>query len=378
MNIRQTAVTMIPIAIASIASLSPVSASESILLSPNRFVTSPHSLIADTTERHTRTVTENGVTTTTRSVTTSTITPVSSDALVSVLNARRYDLDKMIGDGMVRHTISADTGVSLQSELNQVTADWIAARSTGQPMTMNQAVTIARQLDTLSGHVVTALGITPLSRLTVGDTPDNSRIVIDQFGNVIGLQSASPDIYIGTLEARRLQLENTIALGLASATLTQVQADELRAELDRVSRAQSENRGTGFTYVNALPLAMSLDYVGNQLRTVVHSYTFDPLINGNRFVVSGGAVIMLDDVMVRRAELESKISQKLASRSITLVQANSLRDQLGSSAGLESQMRSKGGLTFKDSRILYEQFDKVGTRLDGYIADGPRTTSTSY
>jgi hypothetical protein len=378
MKIRLKTTNMIPAAILCIGSISAANAADTLMGNAPHFTTSQHTLVADSTERSTTSVTENGVTTTTRSVTTSSINPISSDALVSVLNARRYELDKMIGDGMMRHAISADTAVGLQSELNRVTADWMSARSTGQPMTMNQAVTIARELDALSSNVAAALGINPLTRLTVGDTTDGTtRIVIDQFGKVIGLNSASPDIYIGTLDARRLQLENTISIGLALGTLTQDQASDLRADLARVARAQSESRTTTFNYVNALPLAMSLDDVGNQLKTVVQTVSFDPLINGNRFVVSGGAVIMLDDVMVRRAGLERRISREFATGRISAVQANILRNQLSRIADLESQMRIKGGLTFKDGRILYEQFDKVGSGLDGYIAEGKRNPISS-
>lgn len=357
---------IIPAAILCVTSVSVVHAASN--------ATQP-TLIAQSTERSTSSVTENGVTTTTRTVTTS-INPISSDALVSVLNARRYDLDKLIGDGLVSHAISADTAVGLQSELNQVTADWVSARSTGQAMTMHQAVAIARELDALSNHVAVALGIAPLSRLTASSSPEGTaQIAFDQFGHVIGLNSASPDIYFGTLNARRLQLENTISIGLAEGTLTQEQAADLRADLERVARAESENRSTTFTYVNALPLALSLDEVGDQLKTETHTITFDPLISGNRFVVSGGAVIMLDDVMVRRAGLESRIARGLARGRISAEQASSLRDQLSGVADRESQMRSSGGLTFRDSRTLYEQYDKVGLRLDSFIAESRRNSA---
>ena len=86
---------------------------------------------------------------------------------------------------------------------------------------------------------------------------------------------------------------------------------------------------------------------------------------------------MLDDVMVRRAGLESRIAHERATGRITLAQANTLRDQLARVAVLESQMRGNGGLTFKDGRTLYGEFDKVGSRLDGYIAEGKRSPISS-
>jgi hypothetical protein len=367
---------MIPVAILYIGTFSAANAAGTYLGNARQTGTIQPILMADSTQT-TSSVTENGVTTTTRSVTTS-INPICSDALASVLNARRYELDKMIGDGMMSHAINADTAVRLQSELNQVTSDWVAAKSAPQTMTMNQAVAIARELDVLNSNVAAALGVNPLSRLTVSQTTDGStQIVIDQFGKVIGLNSASPDIYIGTLNARRLQLENTISIGLAAGSISQDQANDMRADLERVARAQSESSPTKFSYVNALPLAVSLDSVGNQLKTVVRTVNFDPLINGNRFVVSGGAVIMLDDVMVRRAGLESRIAHEFEMGRISADQAGALRDQLSRVADLESQMRTKGGLTFEDGRILYARFDRVGTRLDGYVADSRRSPISS-
>lgn len=380
MNKRVKTAIMIPAALLCIGSLSAAKASDAFVGKAGQLGTALTTLIADSTEQRTTSVSENGVTTTTRSVTTSSINPISSDALISVLNARRYELDKLIGDGMLHNAISADTAATLQAELNRVTADWMAARSTGQPLTMNQAVTIASELDALNSHVSASLAIAPLSRLTVGDTTNGTtQIVIDQFGKVIGLNSASPDIYIGTLDARRLQLENTISIGLASGTLTQDQASGLRADLERVARAQSENRNTTFTYVNALPLALSLDDVGNQLKTVVQTSTFEPLINGNRFVVSGGAVIMLDDIMVRRAGVQRRIEHQLAIGRISNEQANILREQLSRVADLESQMRNSGGITFKDGRTLYDEFDKIDSRMDHFIAEDRRhPLSSSY
>ena len=374
MNIRLELGKTLPIVAICLGSASAASASD--WLSENAQAKTPltqNTNIADATQRTRRSITRDGVTTTTETLTTTSANQVSSDALVSVLNARRYELDKLIGDGMMRNELSASTAASLQEDLNHVTADWMAAQSTGRQMSMDQAVNLARELDSLNINVSKALRTTPLSPLTDGSTDtDNTRIVVDQFGNVIGLNSASPDIYIGTLDARRLQLENTISIGLASGSLSQSRASILRSELDRIAREQTVAKPARFTYVNALPLAMSLDYVGNQLKDDIRTITFSPLISGNRFVVSGGAVIMLDDVMVRRAELESRISHELAMRKISETQASSLREQLNKAGRLESEMRSKGGLTFKDSRILYEQFDKVGSGLDSYVAKDDR------
>lgn len=353
------------------------------------FVTTPRQLVADSgygtssravdadssvTSRSVRTesTTDSNGNTTTKSTTTSTnsASTLSGGGLYAILDDRRYQLDRRINDALARHAIDQQRADQLEASLDQVRTQLVIDPTTGQ-ITQERALTVARQLDTIDGSVASALNISAMTPLTVVDsTSGNARIVTDQFGNVIGIREAQPDIYIKTLEGRRVELENQIAAGQASGSINARQAREMRAELDRIAKAQAQG-ATGFTYVNALPLAMSLDYVGNQLRTVVPTVTYVPLIDGTRFVVYGGRVIMLDDVMVRRAELESKISRGFATGKLSARQTDELRSEMGKIGVMEEQMRAKGSLTYRDSRQLYNRFDHVGSRLDSYhIASG--------
>lgn len=178
--------------------------------------------------------------------------------------------------------------------------------------------------------------------------------------------SITADAFVTTLEGRRLQLEAAIAAGQAAGKITDAQAKLWRAELDAIARAQAAGKTT-LTYVDALPLAMSLDRLGDVVRVVAPTLVYVPMISGQRFIISGGRVIMLDDIMVRRADLESKISRELAIGKITSKQANSLRTEMSAIAKVETGMREKGPFSDKDSRLLYVSFDRVGSRLDGYI-----------
>lgn len=175
------------------------------------------------------------------------------------------------------------------------------------------------------------------------------------------------DVFATTLEGRRLQLENAIAAGQAAGTISSTQAKLWRVELDAIARAQSEGR-TSLTYTTALPLAMSLDYLGNAVTVAAPTLAYVPLISGQRFIVAGGRVIMLDDMMVRRAELESKISRELALGHISSSQAGELRRQMTQIAIVERDLRSKDNndLTPKDGSTLYKMFDKVGSKLDDW------------
>lgn len=321
--------------------------------------------------RQTTSVTENGVTTTTTTTSNNSGT-LSGVALFSVLDTRRFKLDRMIGDALDRRTIEADRASRLQSQLDRVRGELMDSRSSGQPMTQDLAVSIARELDNIDADVASALRVDVLSPLTVVDTTSGTtKIVTDQFGNVIGVRDAGPELYRGTLVSRRQELEDALARQQASGVLAAAEAQDLRDELARVARMEAEQRAN-FTYADALPLAITLDYVGNRIEKSNPSYGYVPLINDSRFVVGGGRVIMVDDVMTRRAELQSRIAREFAKGRITDRQHADLRDQMAGIAAIEDQMREKGSLTFRDSRALYQSMDKVGAQLDGYVAESRR------
>jgi hypothetical protein len=335
------------------------------------FVTTPHRNASTVTS--TRTVSNGVDTTSVTTVTSTNAQPMSSGAMFSILDNRRYQLDKMIGDAKIRGTITESQDTELQAKSDHVR---LLMLDRGAELNSQQAVKIARELDALDSDIASALKTTSLQPLTVVDTTSgNARIVSDQFGRVIAISEGGPDIYIKTLEGRRLDLEARLAAGQASGSIAAQQARDLRTELDRVARVQASQRSNEFTYVDALPLAMSLDYVGQEIVQVIPTYSYAPLINGSRFVIFDGRVVMLDDVMVRRGELESKIARMRATGRLSARQAATLRADLSKIAIVEKQMRAKGALTFKDSRELYKDFDRVGSRLDGYHASLKSTGS---
>jgi len=333
--------------------------------------TTPNLLIAESTSTvtTTNTVTDDSGTYSRRTtVISKNGGTLSNSGLYSVLDNRRYELDRRIGDALLRKAIDEQKAAELQASADLVRQELMLTPG-GGTLTPEQALKIARELDLLDNSVATSLHVTALAPLTVVDTGSGAaHIVTDQFGSVIGVSEATPDVYIKTINEPRIALENQIAAQQATGTLSPAKARALRAQLDYVAKAQAQAGTTEFTYVNALPLAMSLDYVGSELKAVVPTITYVPLIDGTRFVIFGGRVIMLDDLMVRRAGLESKIGRRLANNEITLSQASKLRNELGNIGIIEAQLRAKGSLTFRDSRELYTRFDKVGSQLDSFHA----------
>jgi hypothetical protein len=85
--------------------------------------------------------------------------------------------------------------------------------------------------------------------------------------------------------------------------------------------------------------------------------------------------VMLDDIMVRRAELEGRIARELATGRLTSTEAARLRVQMDSIASMETRLRADGYLTYKESRLLYQSFDRVGSRLDSLVANRRGTIS---
>jgi hypothetical protein len=178
------------------------------------------------------------------------------------------------------------------------------------------------------------------------------------------ITQVGPDVIITTLGSRRVQLENAIAAGQAQGRISAAEAQRLRRELDAVSRAEAASKGTQFTYATALPLALTLDRVGGIVHRALPTVAYVPLVAGGRLVISDTVIIKLDDVIVRRAELESRISWELADGTLRPSDAEKLRQELSRIALVESQMRADGDLSIKDSRDLYIRFDRVGARLD--------------
>jgi hypothetical protein len=118
------------------------------------------------------------------------------------------------------------------------------------------------------------------------------------------------------------------------------------------------------TYPRAVLLAQDLDVLGTQIATVVPAVP-QPIIVGSRLTVVNGQIYELDDVSVRRSELEARITKDRLQGRLTASQADDLREQMNAIETLEATFRQHGGdLSLKESRILYTNFDKVASKLD--------------
>lgn len=315
--------------------------------------------------------TQTTVTTTSKSdsLSPSTVTVVSPATVYALLDSRRFELDRLIANRLVNGQLSPGQALKLRSQLDDVAAQISAARLAGYSAVDPHVIDLGKQLDALSLQAVGILSIAPLTPITVVDnTTGTTKIAVDSFGNIVAISTLQPSVYSATLDTRRDELRRLIASAEATGTIPHAQADSFRMELDRLTALQNAALAAGLTSTNALPIAMQLDSLRDRVVTYSPSVTIQPLIVGSRFILQNNQVALLDDIVVRRADLEGRIASQLAAGKISERQAASLRSQLDESAVFERAMRTDGNLDFKESRQLYAAFDKVATRLDGYIA----------
>jgi hypothetical protein len=303
------------------------------------------------------------------SVSPGTVTLVSPSTVYSLLDSRRFELDRLIASRLVNGQMTPGQALKLRTQLDDIAAQISAARLSGYSAVDPHVITLGKQLDAVSLEAAGILSITPLTPITIVDTTTgDTRIAIDAFGNIVAISTLQPTVYSTTLDARRDELRKLIASGEATGTIPRAQADSFRLELDRLTALENAALAAGLSPTNALPIAMQLDTLRERVITYSPAVTIQPLIVGSRFILTNNQVALLDDIMVRRADLEGRIASQLAVGKISERQAASLRAQLDESAVLERAMRSDGNLNFNESRQLYTAFDKVATRLDGYIA----------
>jgi len=182
--------------------------------------------------------------------------------------------------------------------------------------------------------------------------------------------SVSSQVYLSTIEERRSDLEKLIALNAASSRLNGDQLAQLRAELDQIAQIQASytTGGRPLTYVQAATIARSLDIVAARIGTIVGApVAWTPIISGTNFVLVTGQIVRLDEIATRRADLEAHIADALATGKISASSAARLRGQLDDLAVQEQRFRADG-MNYKESRILFTEFDRVGSRLDSYTA----------
>jgi hypothetical protein len=194
---------------------------------------------------------------------------------------------------------------------------------------------------------------------TVVSTPD---AVVTPSGSVVYLRTTSPLLLVTTIEERRKLLQTQIQTAVERGDISSEQGSAMNRELKRIGLETSSNT---VSYPAAVMLAQDLDLIGTQYRTVVTTApAFVPIIEGSHFTIYNGQVVQLDDLSIRRAGLEARVTKDYLKGKLTDSQAATLRAKL-SNIGTEAAIyKADGNLDFKEARRLYTDFDRVASQID--------------
>jgi hypothetical protein len=180
------------------------------------------------------------------------------------------------------------------------------------------------------------------------------------------ITTTEPGVLFGTITTRREQLNKLYADALAQNLMAEAERNLLKAELDRI--AAEEAAAKALTGVAAsskvVVLARDIDTLGERFNIVLKKPVFVPIVEGSHFTIVEGKVVELDDVAKRRWDLEGKISKYYLENKISASEANKLRSRMDLIATQEAGMRADGNLDLKEGRVLYGEFDKIGSDLD--------------
>jgi hypothetical protein len=100
-------------------------------------------------------------------VTTSSI--IFTDSLSAVIDSRRDELNRMLSQSLKRSLLSSSQAGEYQLALQRIDSAEIAAKASGGGLTYDEAVDLARDLDSLSATIATTSSLPPLSPLVVVD-----------------------------------------------------------------------------------------------------------------------------------------------------------------------------------------------------------------
>ncbi|HNB24991.1 MAG TPA: hypothetical protein PKZ32_21395 [Candidatus Melainabacteria bacterium] len=180
------------------------------------------------------------------------------------------------------------------------------------------------------------------------------------------ITTTDPGMLFGTITTRREELNKLYADALAQNLLAEAEKNLLKAELDRIAAEEAAAKAlTGVAASSKVViLARDIDTLGDRFNIVLKKPVFVPIVEGSHFTVVEGKVVELDDVAKRRWELEGKINKLYLENRISASTANNLRSRMDLIATQEAGMRADGNLDLKEGRILYNEFDKIGSDLD--------------
>lgn len=181
-------------------------------------------------------------------------------------------------------------------------------------------------------------------------------------GSVVYIRTASPALLVTTLEGRRKDLDKMIDQAHDRGEISGARCEAMKRELRRIAQETGSNT---ISYPGAVMLAEDLDLIGAQYRTIVtNAPVYVPIITGSHFTVYNGEALKLDDLSMRRADLEGKVAKDLLQGRLSESRAADLRAQLSNIGNEAALYSADGNFDAKESRRLYDAFDRVATEIE--------------
>lgn len=331
-------------------------------------------------------------------------TVVFSNAIEGSIDSRRLAYDALLADALANNRINAAQAAEYRATLKRI-YDLEQTDLSDNILSYDEANALASQLDAFGAPLYSVAQISPWSPLlvttngatTISVTPTyfapastttvsayndasstttttsttvvggpavvSTPVVASTDGTVVKIQTATPELYITTIETRRKDLDKAIDRAKDQGKITGKQADVMKAELRRIAHETGTNK---ITYSRAVMYAQDLDLIGTQLGPVVAVGGYVPIIQGSHFTVYNGTIIELDDLSVRRAELEARITKDYLQGRLTDSQVISLRSQLDAVGLAANNYTASGETNFKETKALYKDFDHIASELEKF------------
>lgn len=332
------------------------------------------------------------------------------------IDLRLAEMRRVIADMQMQGRLTPQQFAQMTTNLDRVAMTLSTDRASGRTLTFDEAIGIARDLDTVSTTFGTFVGTNPWQPMVLMQAGSPTMQIITSNGVVSAVPGmsalpsttglvgtttntristgpaftpASPLAVLPILDQRRYELDRIITTSVNSRTLSLPQATALTNDLNRIAGyiASARNDNT-ITIDKVVTYARQLDDFNTKLSTTLHGSSLSPLT----LVATGSSVpalsssqfanvigiqtvqptVWTNTFSARRAELESMIASGLSGGQITAQQATELRAELARIAKLETTVRTSG-LTYTNALPIAMNLDVLGNRIKTFV---PTATCT--
>lgn len=198
----------------------------------------------------------------------------------------------------------------------------------------------------------------------------------DASGNLIAINAAPADQILVQIGERRTIIESQIAEALSKNMITVSEVAPLRAALEKIAADEAALRNSGrITVVQAAPLAYRLNVLSSQLRPMIKTVTYTPVMSDRLIVQDGAVVYATSDFVARRALMEQRIDTEYEAGRLTNRQVRDLKEHLVRIANLEVKRKRDGTLSESTKRSIEKRFNELTADLNEDIASTNRRRS---